>query len=237
MIYYYGVDTTQMFSPVKLSTLSSWTASSFYLMQFYPLLLVVPMASGFFNDKNARVLNYVQSRVGIRNYFYSKQMAVFVITFLLFTIPFLLEILVYRIVIPLSANGDPSNVEYWQTIESDRNLFLSSIYYFSPYLYSALSILIFGMITGIVSVFNFSVSTLPVFKFRVMTYFPMYILFFIINRFASIFRVSGETNYFLILPLYSSRDFIYPVYAIFLVALTVCSVVLIEIRVRKGIIV
>ena len=161
MIYYNGLDATQMFSPVKLSALSSWTASSFYLMLFYPLLLVVPMACGFFNEKNVRVLNYIQSRVGIRNYFYAKQITVFVITFLLFTIPFLLELLIYRIVIPLSANGDPSNIEYWQTIEGDRNLFLSSIYYFSPYLYTVLSIFIFGLVTGIFSVFNFSVTTLP----------------------------------------------------------------------------
>jgi len=237
MIYYDGLDATQMFNPVKLSALSSWTASSFYLMQFYPLLLVVPMACGFFNDKNARILNYMQSRVGIRNYFYAKQITVFVITFLLFTIPFLLELLIYRIIIPLCANGDPSNVEYWQTIEGDSNLFLSSIYYFSPYLYTALSILIFGLVTSIFSVFNFSVTTLPVFKYRIMTYFPVYILFFIINRFASIFGVSGETNYFLILPLYSSGDFIYPIYAVFLVALTVCSVILIEIRIHKGIVV
>jgi len=237
MFYYDGLDATQMYSPVKLSALSSWTASSFYLMLFYPLLLVVPMACGFFNDKNARILNYMQSRVGIRNYFYAKQITVFVTTFLLFTIPFLLELLIYRIVIPLSANGDPSNIEYWQTIDGDSRLFLSSIYYFSPYLYTVLSIFIFGLVTGIFSVFNFSVTTLPVFKFRVMTYFPVYILLYFINRFASMSGVNGETNYFLILPSYSLGDFIYPVYAIFLIALTVCSVALIEIRVRKGIIV
>lgn len=237
MIYYNGLDATQMFSPVKISTLSSWTAARFYLMQFYPLLLVIPMACGFFNDKNARVLNYLQSRVGARNYFYAKLLVVFVVTFLLFTIPFLLEIIIYRIVIPLSANGDPSNIEYWQTIEGDRNLFLSSIYYSSPYLYTILSIFVFGFVTGIFSVFNFSITTLPVFKYRIMTYFPMYVLFFLINRFAYIIGISGEINYFLILPLYSSGNFIYPVYAIFLVALTGCSVALIEIRVRKGIIV
>ena len=72
MHQFHNGDVTQMMNPLKLSSLSTWSPVMYYMMQFYPLLLVIPTASTYYDDKNSKILNYIQSRAGIRNYLVGK---------------------------------------------------------------------------------------------------------------------------------------------------------------------
>lgn len=197
-------DVTQMMDPYKLSSISTWTKVRFYLMQFYPLLLVFPTATFYFDDKNSQIDYYIQSRVGMRNYIFSKAVAVFIITFILFSFPFVMEVLIYSIVVPLSAQGDPSGFQYFQTIETNNLFFMSSLYYFNEVIYTIISILVFSLATSVLALFNFSLTTIKHFRFRVFTFFPIYLLFYIIIIISSYCKIRFTTNYFLILPIFST---------------------------------
>lgn len=235
MHQFHNGDVTQMMNPLKLSSLSTWSAVMYYMMQFYPLLLVIPTASTYYDDKNSKILNYIQSRVGIRNYLIGKAVSIFFITVILFTVPFITEIIAYSITVPSLAQGDPSNFQYFQTIENDNTLFLSKLYYFNDYIYTILSIIIFGIVTGIFAVFNFFLTTIKIFKFRVFVYFPIYILFYLINIIGHFINYKYETNYFLILPLFAvPENANYGNYFIFCICLLIISTAILILKIRES---
>lgn len=227
-------DLSQMMSPMKLSSVSIWTVVNYYIMQFYPLLLVIPTAGCYFDEKNSRVCNYIQVKVGASNYLIGKAVSVFLITVILFSVPFLMEIIVYMITVPCAAQGDPSNFQYFQTIETDGKLFWSDLYFFNPYLYTVVCIIIFAVVSGIFAVFNFSLTTLKAFKFRVFTYFPIYILFYSIYIISSFLHIKCETRYGAVLSLFSAPiEANYGLYFLFCIGLLVIAASIIFFKIRK----
>ncbi len=235
MHQFHNGDVTQMMNPLKLSSLSTWSPVMYYMMQFYPLLLVIPTASTYYDDKNSKILNYIQSRAGIRNYLVGKAVSIFFITVFLFTVPFITEIIAYSITVPFFAQGDPSNFQYFQTIEKDSTLFLSQLYYFNDYIYTILSIIIFGIVTGIFAVFNFCITTIKIFNFRVFVYFPIYVLFYLINIIGQFINYKYEINYFLILPLFAVPENVnYGNYFIFCICLLIISITILILKIRES---
>src|SRR5690625_3757716 len=125
---YSGTDIVDMYHPMKILTLSSHSKYSFYLMQYYPLLVVIPAGFTLFADKQVNQYIFIQSRVGARNYYLGKFIVVFLVTFIVFTVPFLIEILLNVIAFPITATGDPSNLSIYQRIEEIRMYLLSDLY-------------------------------------------------------------------------------------------------------------
>lgn len=201
----YGTDITQITDPYKNSALSRWSPIRYYFMQFYPIILIIPTADLYYNDKKTKNINYMISRIGTTSYYVGKVIAVWIITFFIFTIPFILEICAYGIIFPKGFYGDPSKFELYQSILDDKYLFLSKIYFKSRFLYSIICILIFGIVSGILSVFNFALSTVKIMKYRVFTYFPIYLLLFFIGIISKFMNLSFETNYSVILTLKNTQ--------------------------------
>ena len=116
---------TQMFDSVKILTLSDWSYSGFYMRTYFPILVVLPTACSYLSDRQTRIQVYIEARTGRTSYWMGKLLAVFLATFIIFTLPFLLELALNIICFGLKPMGDPSNFPYLDTLAEDSRIFLS----------------------------------------------------------------------------------------------------------------
>lgn len=225
---------TEMFSFVKVLTLSDWTMAGYFMMQYYPLLVVIPTACVYISDRNSGINTYIQSRVGKRNYWYGKLISVFVLTLIIFIVPYLIEIVLSVICFSLKSNGDPSGIEFWQSVETEGQYLLSNILLSNRIIYAVIMAMLFGIVSAVLATFNFSITTLPIFKFKILTYFPIYILLFAISLLPKIVKLKFTVDYCFILRMFENANAKnYPVYSVFLITLLVVSVFLIELKIKK----
>lgn len=224
---------SQMYDIVKVSGLSGWLDKTNFFMEYFPLLLMIPTAYCYIIDKNTNIKVYIESRVGKRNYLYGKMIAVFLTTFLVFTLPFFIEIFMSCICFDVSSLGDPSNFGFEQTVVYDGTIFMSDLFFYSRILYGVVWIAIFGAIAGALAVFNFAVCTLDIFKYKVLTFFPVYGLVFLITFIDKIFKPSFTLHYPFILEMFEFSPKNYAVYGGFMIVIAVVSVVLVEVRIKR----
>lgn len=176
-----GRDVAEMYQPMKLLLLSynrtNWNASNtLLLIQLYPLLVVCPAGFSLAKEYQLNMRVFLVSRLGIFKYQISKYLAVFLATMIIFTVPFLLEIILNCVSFPLSATGD-----LWQlsTYDSDyrnsvNHYFMKSIYLCSPYLYAVVGTFLFGAVSGLLGVFTAAVSSLIKVKYNVFLFLPVF---------------------------------------------------------------
>ena len=86
---------SQMYDPIKMLTLSDWSVSGYFFMEYFPLLVVVPTSCAYLTDRDTKMKIYIESKTGKGYYWYAKLIVVFLTTFLIFTIPFFIEIMLY----------------------------------------------------------------------------------------------------------------------------------------------
>jgi hypothetical protein len=233
---YRGTDVINMYHPMKLLTLSSYSEYSYYIMQYFPLLVVIPAGFSYFADKHLNQFIFIQSRVGARNYFLGKLIVVFLVTFFVFTVPFLIEILLNILAFPTTAVGDPSNRSTYELIDLFNMYLFSSLYKFSPYLYALFFTLVFGFFSSVLAIFTVAVSTFPI-KFKVLLFLPVYVLLYLLGMVKQLFpAVTFETTYFFYLgfyhPLRDSTSSLL-VFFSFTMILLVLSVLIISIKMKK----
>lgn len=224
---------SQMFDPIKMLTLSDWSVSGYFMMEYYPLLVVIPTSCAFLTERGTGVRVYIQSKTGNISYWFGKLISVFLTTLLVFTVPFLIEIALSVICFSMSSNGDPTNMPYYQTIESESQFFLSKILLSSRVLYAITMTMLFGIISGILAVFNFSLTSLRFFKFKIFTFFPIYILFYLIETIEKFKMPEYTLNYFFILRMFNLSPKNNLLYAMFLMCLLLFSIILIGRKAKK----
>lgn len=229
-----AVYVTQMYDPVKTLTLSTWSVSGYFMMSFYPLLIAIPTSTIYLNDKNSGEITYLKARYGNKKYMRGKFFGVCIATFLIFTLPFLMEIVLDGICYSKGSVGDPSNFEYIQTAEDVKGYFAYGIFTKNRFLYAVICILLFGVISAVFAGFNYAVSTFKCFKYKIFTFFPIYILFFGIRFLGNTFKGSFTTNYFFILRMFDTNVKNEKVYLIFMLVLFVLSFAIIEVNGRRN---
>jgi len=134
----------------------------------------------------------------------------------------------------MKSSGDMLGDTYWEIMEQESQYFLSGILLKNRVLYATLMIFIFGMISAILAVFNLAVTTLPIFKSKILTYLPIYILFMGISMLNKFVKLKFTVDYHFILRMFEkSTEKNYPIYLIFLMSLIIVSVILIEIKVKR----
>ncbi|WP_288886672.1 hypothetical protein [uncultured Eubacterium sp.] len=218
---------SQMFDITKVLTLSDWSNAGYYIMQYYPLLVVIPTASIYISDKKSGMDIYITSKVGKKDYFLGKMISVFLATFIIFTIPFLTELILSCICFDVSSVGDPSRFQYFQTIIDDGKIVFGWLYVKNKFMYASMWIMVFGLVSAILATFNFAITLLPVFKYRITTFFPIYFLLHIVNMIGKNININYTTYYHFILRMFGSAKRNYHVYAYFLLMLLVASVILV----------
>ena len=219
---------SEMYDPIKMLTLSTWSESGFYLRMFYPILVCIPTSVAYLTDRGTRVMTYIESRTGRKKYIIGKAVAVFLVTFLVFTVPFLLEFILSCICFKMDSLGDPSNISYIDIAGHEYGYFMPQLWLENRIIYVIFMIAMFGIVSGILAVFNFSVCTLPIFKYKIFTFFPIYIMFHIIGIIDKVAKFDFETNYFMLISMFDKSDKWDGIYFIFMVGLLLISVLIIR---------
>ena len=183
VLEFQGTDALLMYHPAKLLSLShnkSYYAADTILMlvQLVPLLICIPAALSLAKEQHTGESVLMVSRLGARTYLFSKVTAVFVVTTLVFSLPFFLELALNCISFPLKATGDlgHGNVYDPEYIETTKNFLFYPIYRISPYLYAVVGILHFGMVMGLLAAATTTLSALVRVKFRVVLLLPAFLL-------------------------------------------------------------
>lgn len=229
-----AVYVSQMYDPIKTLTLSTWSARGYFLMSLYPLLIAIPTSTAYLNDRKSGEMVYLNARFGCKKYMRGKFFAVCIATFVIFTLPFLMEIILCGICYSKESAGDPSNFEYIQTVGDVKHYFAYEIFTRNKFLYAVVCTLIFGVASSIFAGFNYAVSTFGFVKYSIFTFFPIYILFFLIRFFDSAVKCPFTTNYFFILRMFDINIKKEIVYLIFMMVLFVLSFVIIEVNGRRN---
>lgn len=224
---------SQMYDPIKVLTLSEWSVSGYFMMEYYPLLVVIPTACAYLTDKNTRVKIYIESKTGKETYWFTKALSVFITTFFVFTIPFLTEILLEVICFSMESAGDPTGFTFIQTVENENQHLFSELWVENKIVYAVIMMLLFGMVSGILALFNFAVSALPFFKYKIFTFFPIYVIFYSISIIQHMFKIDYTLNYFYVLRMFNTEFKNYVVYLLFLFVLVTISFIIIKYKCIK----
>lgn len=182
VLYFQGKDVVEMYQPMKLLLLSynrtNWNASNtLLLLQLYPLLVVCPAGFSLAREYQLGTRVFLVSRLGNFAYQVSKYLSAFLTTMIIFTVPFLLEIILNCLSFPLSATGDLSMLSIYDSayIIGVNRYFMKSIYLYSPYLYAVIGTLLFGVVSGLLGVFTVAVSSVIRVKYNVFLFLPVFV--------------------------------------------------------------
>lgn len=183
VLAFQGRDTIQMYQPMYLLLLSynriNYNANSTLLfIQLYPLLVVCPAGFSFVRERQSGQDMLMAARLGYSTYIQSKLLSAFLTTTIIFSVTFLLEILLNCLSFPLEATGNLSN---WNIYNSDyvqgvHNYLLSNFYMNTPFLYSIIGTLFFGVISGIFNAFTVAFSLVVRVKYRIFLFLPVFLL-------------------------------------------------------------
>lgn len=121
---------------------------------------------------------YLVSGLGNFTYQISKYLSVFFTTMIIFTVPFLLEILLNCLSFPLAVTGDfIGGSMYGDAYRMGVNhYFMKNIYLCSPYLYAIIGTLFWGAASGLLGVFTAAVSSLIRVKYNVFLFLPVFVM-------------------------------------------------------------
>lgn len=177
-----GTDVSAMVQPMRILLLSMDLANVnptylLILAEIYPLLVVFAAGFALVKEKQSGLSMLLEARLGRRSYLFSKLLAVFLTTVLVFTVPFLLEIVLNCLAFPLTASGDFTNGSIYDPEPAilARNYFLSGLYYRSPYLYAVAGTFLFGVLSGVLAVLTFACSLVFKIKYRIVLFLPVFL--------------------------------------------------------------
>ena len=166
-----------MYHPMKLVMLDGDGGIAYQLLQVFPILTVCTGGWAYIDDVRQGSDNYWIARVGRKKYFLGKNISVFVVSFLVFAVPLFIENILNMLAFPLGATGDPFGTVYDEGFfDSQKKYLFYEVYHYSPYLYAFFRMALFGLVAGVLSGFTLAVSTIIKIPFRVILFFPVYII-------------------------------------------------------------
>ena len=188
-----GYDVIAMFHPMNILSLSyDRTAhnagTALLLVQLLPLLVGWPAGLALAADRGLGTDTMLVARLGRKLYVTSKLTAVFIATAIVFSVPFLLEIVLNCLSFPLTATGNLIRIDAFDSDYADiiGNYLCPWLYRFSPYLAAVLGTIGFGLFAGLLACVTASLSLLVRIRFRVFLLLPVFILLYAINSLESI---------------------------------------------------
>jgi len=182
VLYFQGRDLAEMCQPMRLLLLSydmtNLNATNMMLfILVYPLLVVCPAGFSLARERQLGINVYSASRLGNPVYQISKYLSAFLTTMIVFTAPFLLEIILNCVSFPLAATNNLVgwsiyDSDYWDTV---NRYIMKDLYLFSPYLYAVAGTLIFGGVSGLLGTLTVAVSSLVKIKYNVFLFLPVFV--------------------------------------------------------------
>lgn len=197
VLYFQGKDVVEMIHPMRLLLLSHDRANlnatnTLQLILLYPLLAVVPAGFSLAKEYQSGTNVFLVSRIGSMKYQISRLLAAFLSTMVVFTVPFLLEIILNCLSFPLSAVGNMTFLSIYddEYMNGVNQYLMKDIYLASPYLYAVLGTLLFGAVSGLFGAFTVAVSSLIKVKYNILLFLPVFVLLNLSTRLASGFSRS-----------------------------------------------
>lgn len=230
---YAGYNVWNMYHPMRLVVLGDYSFLSFAIMQYFPFLVVIPAAFAFFNDRNCREHIIIETKTNRKAYHCGTIAAIFVTTFLIFTVPLLGEMIINCIAFPVEALGDQSNISLFENEQIIELYLFSELWNFNPYVYTFLMIVLFGCVTGVLACFASVCSLVFDIRFRVLIFVPVYVLLYVVMMLEDVFKLDFSTNYFFYLRLFCSKICNEVFYIGFVVAVFLLTNVVLVVRMRK----
>lgn len=126
----------------------------------------------------------------------------------------------------------PDKFRIYKTAVEIYDYPFSELFINNRFLWLLLAVVLFGMVSGVLAVFNAAVSSNSKIKYAIFTMISVYILLDICSTFQSVFSLEYLTNYFLILRLFISGKN-YMAYAMTLVVLICFSVGIMTAHIKK----
>lgn len=226
-------ETTMMNDPFMVSALSDWSKVGYYLFAFYPFLVVFPTATAFVNDRSSRIKLYYEGRSNKRDYYYSKLLAIACTTFIVFTVPFILELVLNIVSFDVqNSRCHPSGLPYVDSAKTYTFL-LDGLYYEHRVLYVLLMILIFGLASAIFAVFNAAITVFPLFEYKIFTYFPIYLLLYLLRVVEGARKGQVLFNYITMLRWFDGTEKLFPAFLILLFVLGYAAFVIVRKKIGK----
>lgn len=208
VLKYQGYDVTNMYQSMMLRLLSSENPNSEaeFFLQMLPFLVVLPGGFSILDDVNNMTYVYYIQRTTKTRYIFSKALAVFMVTFLVFEIPQLIEIIMNIIAFPFDATASPTNQLFFEEsyVNMVRGYPFFKLMIKMPYIYAILSTLKLSVFAGIMGVFTLAVSSLGI-KIKVFLFLPCYVLLYFIAYIRLFVNLPFGTNYFNYLYLYIEK--------------------------------
>lgn len=209
VLMFQGMDVINMYHPMKLLLLS-WNRSIigadllFGFLQLYPLLVICPAGFSMVKEQQTGQHIILAARMGNKLYYFSKMTAAYIVTFLVFSLPFMIEIGLNCLAFPLNAQGDLSNWSYYDPSykASVENYLFSKIFLCSPYISAMLGTILLGLFSGLLAAFTVAVSSVFRFRYRVFLFLPVFLLLNVTEIVSTILFNKGITfrlswyNYF-----------------------------------------
>ena len=168
-----------VFSVLMVVMLRNYNAeSAIVLIQVVPLLLCLPAALSLAKEQRTGQSVLMSARLGRKVYLWSRVISVFVVTTIVFSLPFLLEIVLNCVSFPLNATGDFYNYNAYEEelLASEALYQLPWLYQFSPYLYAVVCTVFFGVFFGIWAAATTTLSALVKVRFQVLLLLPSFLL-------------------------------------------------------------
>lgn len=185
----------------KVAGYSVWARDNvfgWYILTFFAFLLVLPGGLSLAKEKQTRMEYMLICRSGGRMRFYvSKIIAVFVVTFLCFTLPFLIELVLDYCAfnVPVEKNWNDAYVTYCQSQGVKMDYFLNEIHQNAPILYALVRIGITGVWTAALAMVPLACSCIYS-KYYAYLMVPAYFLLLIFQKTKfSVFHQNITHNY------------------------------------------
>lgn len=194
---YFGMNVADMVAFLNLSVMSEENSISWFITQAYPFFVVIPAGFSLATDKVLKADVLWIARCGRGKYYASKTIAVFIITFICFTIPLFLELLLNYIAFPLDARGNLQGMALYSEgyNSSVSTFYLFEMYYKNPLAYATIVILFLGVISGMLAVVTVGISTMY-YKYRAYLMLPVYIILYGMGLISGVIRdFPFETSY------------------------------------------
>ena len=234
-----GIDILEMYHPVNLLSISvdrtNWNANVLILLSMiYPLLVVLPAGFSLAVEQQSGLDVFVSFRIGNKAYKESRYLAAFLTTFIVFTLPFIIELILNCASFPMQATGTLSS----ESVYSERylawvnNYLFKDLYFYSRYLHGIFGIIMFGIFSGLLGTFTVAISSLIRVKYKVVLFIPVYVLLYasqFINKYSEEINISW-TRYAFILDDFKKSQ---TGWIVALVLLAVINFILLKISEKK----
>lgn len=180
VLLYQGNDVLAMMHPMDLLMLAPTSSDPerlSVLLQIYPLLVTLPAVLPFARERQTGESILVAARMGNLQYALSRLVSVLLTTFLVFTIPFLIEILLNCISFPLEAQGNMYNFGIYDRgyVDYIHKFLFTGAYILSPYAYAVFGTLFWGFCSAVFAAFSAAFVACIKFKYTVFSMLPAFL--------------------------------------------------------------